>query len=439
MALIVSAWLALGILNLALLESGWPLDTPKWFPISIFYGPTLNSSGIPYLCCFLAVIVSARRFASKLDVYGVWLVGAALIVLGNLGQGDWDTAFRKPFYAGHIQIQYYHDAIKIDSWSEWLESFNASQPALLEHTRTHPPFAVLIHYLLLQASGNSIAFLGIMFTLASSLSIVLVWHIFKTLDVPLERRNLLSILFSVIPAVNIYSAVCLDGLVLTSATLFLLGILCILKLGKISFWGLTSVVSGFVITNMLTYGGLFLVGVASVQALREFMVSRRFKIALSLIISIGVMATISTAIFLIYGYDHVQGFLTASALENPDGFQGVQMPVQYLATRVEGVCEIGLFLSVGFLAMLFHPDRLGFSWSDWRSTSVGLMLSGLVILFAMLASGAFRTGETARAALFIYPYVMLSLANADATVLRAILTAAGLQTVAMQLIGVYFW
>jgi len=67
------------------------------------------------------------------------------------------------------------------------------------------------------------------------------------------------------------------------------------------------------------------------------------------------------------------------------------------------------------------------------------MLSGLITLLAIFASGAFRTGETARAALFIYPYFMLALRNADSIILKDILIIAGLQTTAMQLLGGYFW
>ena len=84
-------------------------------------------------------------------------------------------------------------------------------------------------------------------------------------------------------------------------------------------------------------------------------------------------------------------------------------------------------------------NRLGFSWSDWRDISVGIMLSGLITLLAMFVSGAFSTGETARAALFIYPYIMLALKNSNVRILRDILILAGLQTFGMQLFGRYFW
>src|SRR5207249_5541223 len=127
-------------------------------------------------------------------------------------------------------------------------SFNANQPTLLVHARTHPPFAVLIHYLFLHISGNNLNFLSIVFVLFSSLSIILVWNIFRVVQVPLEERNLLAVLFSVIPAVNIYSAVSLDGVILTCATLFLFGNVILLQEEHISTTGLISMILGLTIT-----------------------------------------------------------------------------------------------------------------------------------------------------------------------------------------------
>jgi len=203
--------------------------------------------------------------------------------------------------------------------------------------------------------------------------------------------------------------------------------------------GLLSIVCGILITNLLSYVGLFLLAVTGIQALREFMVSRRLNVTVSLLISIGVSLAVASVLFSMYGYDHIQGFFTASAVENPDGFRGWHEPFTYLATRVEGISEIALFLSFGFLAILFHPKKLRISYSDWRDVAIGTLLSGLITLLAIFVSGAFRTGETARTAIFIYPYVILALRNADSVMLKDILILAGLQTVAMQLLGGYFW
>jgi len=434
---LVGGWILLATSNFALEKAGVYKGVPSSFPISVFSGPTIHVYGIPFLFLFVVVLAWAIRFATKLSVSQVWGMGLLLIVLGNLGQGGWDSGFCKPFYESGGQ--YYHDAIRITSWSEWLTSFNANQPSLLPHARTHPPFAVLSHYLVLHVSANNVTALSSTFVFIASLSIVLVWHIFRVLHVPLEQRNLLALLFSILPAVNIYTAVSLDGLILSSATLALFGMVLHLESGRISTVGIVSIVLGIVITNLLSYGGIFLVIVGGILALREFLLHRRISFALSIVIAIGLFLAVAFALYRIYGYNHLQGFAIALALENPDGLSGWHTPFPYLATRVECVSEIALFLSFGFLAILFHPAGLGISYLNWKNTETAVMLSGVMTLLALFAGGAYRTGETARAALFIYPYIMLTLRNVGSMTVKDILKFAGLQTVGMQLFGGYFW
>lgn len=438
---LIVGWLILVVLYILFFKFGlfsWDLQYwPYWFPLSVFSGPSIHLAGIPYLLCFLIVLVLAVRLAPRLNSYQVWLAGFILIILGNLGQGSWDDAFYKPFYLSGVQ--YAHDAIKITSWVDWLSAFNVNQPTLLVHSKTHPPFAVLLHYLLLNISGGGLLLLSMTFVFISSLSIALVWNIFRVLQVPLEERNLLALLFSVIPAVNIYTAVSLDGVILTGATLFLYGMTIILKAERMSARGLLAMTVGGVITNLLTYGGIFLIAVAGIQAGKQYFLNRKFDMAIALLITIEVFAAVAITLYLMYGYNHIQGFITASALENPEGFRGWLEPANYLGTRVVDLAEICFFMSFGLLAMLLHPQKLKISYADWRSVEVGTFLSGLIILLAMFASGAYPVGETARAALFIYPYIALTLINAGPVILKDLLVMAGLQTFVMQLFGNYFW
>ena len=434
---LMAAWLVLAVINISLKKAGLYVDTPSYFPISVFYGPSLHFSGIPYLLLFIAVLAYAIKLAPKFSQYQVWCIGFLLIILGNLGQGDWDSSFNKPFYAGGSQ--YYSDAIKISSWSGWLASFNADQRTLLMHSQTHPPFAVLIHYFFLSMSGNSVLFLSMIFVFLSSISILLLWKIFRILSLPIENRNLLALLFSVIPAVNIYTAVSLDGLILTGATMWLLGMILLLKSGKISIAALLLISIGIIVVNLLTYVGISLFAVASALAVWEYIVHKKFTVIASLLISFVIFMTVMAILNSGYGYDHRYGFLTASSIENPEGFRGFREPFTYVATRVEDVCEIALFLSVGLLAILFHPKKLGISYSDWQNRENGIMMSGICTLIVVFLFGAFHTGETARSALFIYPYIFLALRNAEPALLKNILNIAAVQTLAMQLFGSYFW
>jgi len=126
-------------------------------------------------------------------------------------------------------------------------------------------------------------------------------------------------------------------------------------------------------------------------------------------------------------------------LENPDGFRGWSEPLVYLFTRIECISEIALFFSFGCLAMIAQPSQFKQLCLNWRNPGNGLMISGVFTLLAMFISGAFRTGETARCALFIYPYLMLALAGVPPRTLDDLIVLAGSQTAAMQLFGEYFW
>jgi hypothetical protein len=50
-----------------------------------------------------------------------------------------------------------------------------------------------------------------------------------------------------------------------------------------------------------------------------------------------------------------------------------------------------------------------------------------------------RTGETARACLFIFPYFMLLFIDTDRKFFSYRITLAGTQTILMQLIGNFYW
>ena len=54
----------------------------------------------------------------------VWILGIALIVLGNLAQGGWRLAFVAPLRFGG-GIHYLQPAEAVDDWAAWLRSFTA--------------------------------------------------------------------------------------------------------------------------------------------------------------------------------------------------------------------------------------------------------------------------------------------------------------------------
>src|SRR5207247_2044011 len=65
----------------------------------------------------------------------------------------------------------------------------------------------------------------------------------------------------------------------------------------------------------------------------------------------------------------------------------------------------------------------------------GVMMGAVGTLALMFASGAYRTGETARACLFAYPYLLLALRRLAPERAFALICFAGVQTLVMQLLA----
>jgi hypothetical protein len=140
------------------------------------------------------------------------------------------------------------------------------------------------------------------------------------------------------------------------------------------------------------------------------------------------------------GYNAVDAFRTASAFENPVGFMAFVDPVNYVFTRIEDVGEILFFLGP-FLAILCFR---GFRKVRERPLLL-LTLLGCGTLAAMFVSGAFRTGETARACAFLYPYLLFPvgyyLEDSESGAGERLQLAAlvFLQSVGMQTFGNFHW
>ena len=356
------------------------------------------------------------------------MAGLVLIFLGNLCQGNWVAAFHHPFTAHNMQ--YYSDAIKIEDASIWLSQFNQIQPDLLIHAKTHPPFAVLLHYPALALNSHALNFMAVGFTILGGLSLLLLGDIFRTLGSQQAARFVL--LFALIPAVNIYTAVSLDGIIAMTAAAVVAGMLRIMTRRNVAV-GVLLFSAGLVVMNLITFGGSFIL----LASLMIGLVQKRLGDGLLLNILVGniVLGVVGLAILHWgLGYNHIQAFLTASHLENPDGFLGFHAPLTYLMTRLANLTEIALFMSPAALAFLFQTRGAG------QEKNVSLIFqAGLISLGLMFLAGAFRVGETARACLFIYPFLVLPLQRLTPAQLNISIWFAGVSTVIMQLIGGYVW
>lgn len=414
-------------------------DVPQWFPSSVIIGIWIHPQGIPYFFVFLALPICILLFYKKINEF-VLLIGCGLIILfGNLMQGGFEFAFLQPFYAG--KSQYYHDALEVPNVQNWLASFNANQAQLTLHSRTHPPFAVLIHdlFFVLFPRGG-IYTLSIGFSLLSLSTVLFVLLILRIYNIESNKRKLLITLFSVLPAINIYTIVCLDGVISASSTLFLLGILILVNKPKIKIFGYAFMALGLVITNLLTYGGVFLIGIAACFIAIEYYQKRGTLLLKGFIFSFLCFLAVIYILFSVYHYNHIQGFITASSIENPNGFRLFSDPINYVLTRFENVSEILFFLSFGVLSIFFSDKLFSLQKKPINLQNNQLVvLIGSLLLLLMFLSGAFRTGETARTCLFIYPYLFFALFNLQDNKIMSLIIMAGIQTAIMQLFVNFFW
>lgn len=409
------------------------LDVPKWFPISVFYGPKLNISGLPYAIAFLAILSIAIWKIDSINAFFTGLIGGTLIVLGNLIQGSFYKAFISPFVAMHNQ--YYYDAIKVNNWIDWLANFNANQLTLADHSQTHPPFAVLIQKLFLWIARDSVSGLAIIISILSISTLFLMYFIFKYLGVESKQSKLLLLLYSVIPAINIYSIVCLDGLILATSTLFLLGVVVILKRPQEKWLGYSCLAFGLISTSLLTFSSLFLFAVGILIAAYEFLINKKKDLLIGMLGAIFLFGIILLVLKFGFHYNHIYGFITSMKHEQLVGIKFSNSFINYFLTRVEDVFEILLLLSLGILSVIF-PLKV----KDWKTNKSFLIaISAMIVILGVFLNGTFRTGETARGCLFIYPFLLLLLTEKPSRILSYMILMAGLQTVLMQFLGGYFW
>lgn len=435
---LISVW---GILLLVYRFFLYPknLDVPEWFPFSVMVGFSLHREGIRYLFLFLILLTILLVFYKKINEFVIVIGCSLLIVTGNLMQGGFEFAFLQPFYAG--KSQYYHDALNVPNVREWLATFNQNQQLLSLHSRTHPPFAVLIHdlfFVLFPRGGLNALAIGFGVISLSIIPIFLI--LLKINGVSSNNRKLLLILFSVIPAVNIYTVVCLDGVISASSTLFLLGIAIILKKPGLRVIGYLLMALGLVTTNLLTYGGTFLIGIGALLTLVNLLKEKKHYLLIGYLFSVLSLLVILFILDKGFNYNHLKGFITAATIENPGGFRLFADPINYLLTRFEDIFEIAFYLSFGLLSFFVSGEIVSFDIRNiTRDNNQITFVFSSALLIIMFLSGAYRTGETARACLFIYPYLFYPLFNTSEEKIKGLIILASIQTIIMQLFINFFW
>jgi hypothetical protein len=413
-------------------------DIPPWWPVGVFFPrwhkpfsePWRTAAALGAVLAYLPIarLALAPRYARLSTV----LFGGLLLILAStLVQGSYQGVAGPVGGWLHGGIQYYHDALLVRSAGAFLNDFNFIHPDLAVHSKTHPPGAVLLYYALHELFRSPWS-IGLFLTFASVLTAGVSFYGLATWFV--HSRAALGALwiYLCIPATQLYFCSSLDALI---AGLCLASVAALLVCKRPLLAGILSGTLLYV-TSMLTFAFLFVVPVAIIGERLTRHTSSRSGAMLITFVACHYVVAACTA------FDYPSAFLFASRSENPHGWMALGEPINFAFTRIESLMELALFLGPIAAALLWRAHR--FPPQSRERLLVHLALTAYGVFLAMLLAGAYRTAETARAAAFMYPFLMLPVAahlgrmttHAD---VRGVAHLCFAQAVAMQLAGTYFW
>jgi hypothetical protein len=428
-------WFALAILFFWFKHIHFYPGIPRIFPISEIYPSTATLFSILPVIILIGLLLWII-FKTPRHRLAVFIISFMIIVLGNLLQGGIKQGFIDTLIGQGIPQPYY-DATHVTNAWQFLTSFNQIQNHLTFHTKTHPSFLVLLIYYLRFFGGAKGVLIGS--TLIFSASFVLFFESLKLLGQSDTRSAKFTYLFAFIPSVNIYSIHSWDALAAVGFSIFLFGMVWIYKQG-LSWKNFLALFAGFLFANMMNFLALVLLGILGLTAIWMYYKEKRKD----LLISFGgiILGFIVILIFwkVAFQYDHIAAYMRArsSHLANTGVENSIQSIRQYIFSRMEGLGEIGLFLSLGVLAVLISPTHRKFiGWLD--SFEIILLVSTIIVVLLLFMMGINPTGETARPFMWLVPFILLCLKNIKDKTLNALIILAAVQTIAMQLAANYYW
>ncbi|WP_049898436.1 hypothetical protein [Halococcus agarilyticus] len=417
--------------------------TPTYWPISIFTfrlgrlrpAWAIGATAAAIFVFMLAGVYCCRR---KNRIAPVVVAGLLLLGLSNLVHG-FDHGFVAPLAT---RQGYYQLAPTIADPLAFVGNYEANQLSYVVHARTHPPGAVLTFTLLDRLFGSRAlvsAAIALVSLPASSLLLYRLVGTYYDRDVAWY----VTVLFVLLPAVQIYFLASLDAII---ATLMLGAVYFFTRESRLALVG--SFVCLLVVSSQM-FLFVFLLPVLAAIAVRRR--EKRVPFAAIVLGLVAFYAFVDVAL----GYDYLHSFTIASNQQNPGGFLLTAKPAWYVYSRLEDVAELALFFTP-FCCLLaargaraLRRDVLG--RGGWLPENARerdpLVIAGTAIgsFVALLAAGVYHTGETARGAMYLYPFLLLPVAAALRRIApdereRWLLAAAVFgQSLLMQLVGGYLW
>jgi hypothetical protein len=363
-------------------------------PPSLNYPNKLHLlTAVVTILAFYVFLIVLDRLKYRTDLVVIF---GTLLILGSTLTHGWEFGFVRPIEGmGITQAEYYNDALRIEDPSQFLTNFENLQPNLYTHSRTHPPGAVLFFYYM-DKFVNQTPYITITIAVFSAFFSGIFLNKLLRSKFDKQFSGFITFLFLLIPSIQIYYAASLDAVIAT----FLLGALAYFILDNSV--GSSIIVAIFILlASFLSFGFIFILPVILGYELWGYKSLARSSLI------IGFLIVFYLLIYQLTGFSYSQSFFVASALENPEGFRLFADPFNYFATRLENITELVFFFGP-FLSMFALLGIKKFQRPDKLLTISVLGLGTIILIFL---SGAYRTGETARSAIFIYPYLMLPVAS----------------------------
>ncbi len=402
---------------------------PLTWPISVFDIPLIDSTRIVSLiiaaAVFAVLVLSVRRILTSIPA--VIITGILLILVGNMIHGS-ESGLTRPITG--YGAEYFEDAMQIVDPMYFLTAFNTLQPFLHMHSQTHPPGAVLLIYGLYRLLESPWMISVAILILSTALTVPFFHGVLRKMLPEGNTSERFSVfLLLLIPAVQVYFCASVDAIVAAA----FLGVLYFF-LQKNSVCSFIGTVVFLLIASFLSFAAVFLI---PVMIGYDWIRSRNASRSLGVILA---CAAIWLVVNLTLGYNWLESLSTAARIENPQGFRLLSEPPDYLFSRLECILEIIVFFGPLLLVLFLRGMKL----KDYDRLKA-LTILGIATLPAMFLTGAYKTGETARTCLFIYPFLMLPVAamfhktppnNQEMILISAWISA---QILLMQFLGFYLW
>jgi hypothetical protein len=403
---------------------------PQYWPVNIYYPAQITWTQILVtIGIFAAALVTLKANQPRLLRSASLIAGFGfiLIILTNSIHGL-RTGITYPISGapGGNGMQYYHDLPRItQGLLEFIHDYVSLQPSLLGHAQTHPFGPVALIYILHQVFPHTWFVSLSIAVVSAALSVIFLYHILKHFVSESITRTA-TLMYLVIPAVQIYFLTSTDALI---SALILGGIYAMVArptlwrfaLGATCLWLASS------LSFLATFALPVMIGFVLIKRQQRLFVAGMLTVVM-----------LGWAVFFsLTGYNYLQSFFVAHAIEAANTGKTLSA---YIATRLDCLGETFIFLGPVLGALLVQGLMI-----KRRSSAALLAWLGIGTYGLLLAVNVFRNGETARAALFLYPFlffaITLKLAEMKPTQQQTLILfgAVFAQTVVMQLIGTYFW